>query len=136
MPANKYLVKKNQQNIVNFVHRREWNMTETSTGLWYMIYKHGSGAKAIKGNTITLSYSISLLDGSLCYSSDSLGLKTFRIGSGHVESGLEEAVLLLHMGDKARLIMPPYLAFGLLGDNNKIPPRSTIMYDLSVVQIK
>jgi len=136
VPANKYLVKKNQQNIVNFVHRRGWDMTETQTGLWYMIYKHGSGAKAVKGNSITLSYSVSLLDGSLCYSSDSLGLKTFRIGSGHVESGLEEAVLLLHDGDKARLIMPPYLAYGLLGDNNKIPPRSTILYDLTVVQIK
>jgi FKBP-type peptidyl-prolyl cis-trans isomerase FkpA len=136
VPANKYLVKKNQQNIINFVHRRGWDMKETSTGLWYMIYKSGQGTRAIKGNLITLSYTVFLLDGSICYSSDSLGLKTFRIGSGHVESGLEEAALLLRQGDKARIIIPPYLAYGLLGDNNKIPPRSTILYDVTVIQLK
>jgi FKBP-type peptidyl-prolyl cis-trans isomerase FkpA len=134
--VNKYLVKKNQQNIINFVHRKGWDMKETSTGLWFMIYEHGSGAKAKKGNSISLSYSVSLLDGNLCYNSDSLGLKTFRIGSGHVESGLEEAALLLRQGDKARLILPPHLAYGLPGDNNLIPPRSTILYELTVVQIK
>jgi FKBP-type peptidyl-prolyl cis-trans isomerase len=111
-------------------------MKETSTGLWYMIYAHGSGVKAEKGNSISLRFSISLLDGNLCYSSDSLGLKKFLIGSGHVESGLEEAVLLLHQGDKARFILPPHLAYGLLGDNNKIPPGSAILYEITVEQIK
>jgi FKBP-type peptidyl-prolyl cis-trans isomerase FkpA len=136
VPVNKYLVKKNQQNIVNFVNRKEWNMRETPTGLWFMIYENGHGSKGVQGKAISISYSVSLLDGTLCYSSDSLGLKSFRIGSGHVEAGLEEAALLLHEGDKARIIMPPHLAYGLLGDNNKIPAQSIILYDLTVVQIK
>jgi FKBP-type peptidyl-prolyl cis-trans isomerase FkpA len=136
VPVNKYLVKKNQQNIVNFVNRKGWNMKETPTGLWFMIYENGHGNKGVQGKAISISYSISLLDGTICYSSDSLGMKSFKIGSGHVEAGLEEAALLLHEGDKARIIMPPHLAYGLLGDNNKIPAQSIILYDLTVVQIK
>ena len=136
VPVNKFLVKKNHQNITNFVHRKGWDMRETSTGLWYMIYKHGSGKEARSGETVIFTYTISLLDGQFCYSSDSLGPKSFRIGNGHVESGLEEAILLLHEGDKARLIMPPHLAYGLSGDNDKIPPQSTIIYDISVLHIK
>ena len=134
--VNKFLVKKNHQNIVNFVHRKGWDMKETSTGLWYMIYRHGAGKAAGSGEVVTFNYSISLLDGQFCYTSDSLGPKSFKIGNGHVESGLEEAILLLHEGDKARLIMPPHLAYGLPGDNNKIPPQSTILYDISVLHIK
>jgi FKBP-type peptidyl-prolyl cis-trans isomerase len=76
------------------------------------------------------------LNGAKCYSSDSLGIKSFRIGSGHVESGLEEAALLLHEGDQARIILPPHLAYGMLGDNNKIPGQASILYDLMVLQIK
>lgn len=136
VPANKYLVKKNQQNIINYIRRKGWDMKVTSTGLWYMVYKQGNGIKGEKGKSISLRYSLSLLNGTTCYSSDSLGLKTFRIGSGGVESGLEEAVLLLHQGDMARIIMPPHLAYGLLGDNNKIPPQSTILYEITVESIK
>ena len=59
----------------------------------------------------------------------------FKIGQGGVESGLEEAVLLMSVGDKGRFIMPPHLAHGLLGDNNKIPPRSIIVYQAELIKL-
>jgi FKBP-type peptidyl-prolyl cis-trans isomerase len=52
-----------------------------------------------------------------------------------VESGLEEGILLLQEGDKARFIMPPHLAHGLIGDRDKIPARATIIYDLELVSL-
>ncbi len=54
------------------------------------------------------------------------------IGHGGVESGIEEGILLLHKGDKARFILPPFRAHGLLGDRQKIPPRSIIVYELEL----
>ena len=132
---NKYLVDQDVDKIRGFIRRRNWDMTLTGTGLWYMIYKKGTGEAIQNGKVATLNYTISLLDGTTCYSSDSLGKKTFRIGKGGVERGLEEGLLLLHAGDKARFIMPPYLAFGLAGDQDKIPPRSIIIYDVELVQI-
>jgi FKBP-type peptidyl-prolyl cis-trans isomerase len=134
--VNKYLVKKDQTTIANYIARRGWKMQQTQTGLWYMIFQHGEGTKARKGQNISLAYKEYLLDGTLCYSSDSLGIKNFCIGKGNVESGLEEGVLFLREGDKARFILPPHLAFGLLGDEKKIPARAIIIYEMEVIGVK
>lgn len=134
--ANRILVKKDQERIKSFVERMDWNMTESASGLWYQVYENGSGRAAEKGMLISLDYSLSLLDGSQCYSSDSLGIKQFVIGQGGVESGLEEGVLLLREGDRARFVMPPHLAHGLTGDGDRIPPRAIIVYDILVVELE
>ena len=134
--VNQYIVKKDQATIKNLIAREGWQMTPTQTGLWYMITRHGNGRKAEKGDVISLKYRISLPDGNTVYTSDSLGLKTFRIGQGNVETGLEEGVLLLHQGDQAKFVMPPYLAYGLIGDSKKIPGRAIIVYDVEIVALK
>ncbi len=134
--ANRYLSIVDAERIESFAKRRNWKMQKTKGGLWYEIYKHGKGKKAKEGQTALLNYKISLLDGTLCYSSDSLGAKAFVIGHGGVESGLEEGILMLHEGDKARFIMPPFRAHGLLGDMKKIPARSIIVYELELLKLK
>jgi len=53
-----------------------------------------------------------------------------------VESGLEEGILLLRVGDKATFIMPPHLAHGLQGDGDRIPARSIIMYDVLLLKVE
>ncbi len=133
--ANRYLSTVDAERIESFAKRRNWQMKATKTGLWYMIYEKGSGPKTKTGQFALLNYKISLLDGTLCYSSDSLGAKKFAVGHGGVESGLEEGILLMRMGDKARLIMPPHRAHGLLGDMNKIPARSIIVYDIELLKL-
>ncbi len=134
--VNKILVKKDSEKIAGYIKTRNWDMAETKTGLWYMIYENGSGEKSKEGLDATINYRVSLLDGPECYNSDSLGPKTFKIGRGSVESGLEEGILLLREGDKARFILPPHLAHGLVGDDNKIPARSIIVYDVELLKLK
>jgi FKBP-type peptidyl-prolyl cis-trans isomerase FkpA len=133
--ANRYLTTLDAERIANYVKRRKWNMKETKSGIWYEIYEKGDGEKAKEGQIAVLNFKISLLDGTLCYTSDSIGAKEFAIGHGGVESGLEEGILLLHQGDKARIIMPPFRAHGLLGDMEKIPPRSIIVYELELLKL-
>ncbi|MCK5822447.1 MAG: FKBP-type peptidyl-prolyl cis-trans isomerase [Bacteroidales bacterium] len=132
---NKYLVKKDAQVISDYVKRHKWDMKISKTGLWYMIYDKGNGRKAEEGNIVTLKYTVNLLDGTLCYSSDSLGDKQFKAGHGDVEPGLEEGILLMREGDMAKFILPPHLAHGLVGDDKKIPRRATIVYDVQLVKI-
>ena len=110
-------------------------MTKTPTGLRYLIYKHGSGEKAMNGKKVTILYEIRLLNGNLCYSSAQLGPKEFTTGQGKFESGAEEGILLMKVGDRAKFIVPSHLAFGLLGDQDKIPPRSTLIYDIELLKI-
>ncbi len=134
--ANKYLVTNDAERIRAYAKRRNWDLHSTSTGLWYMIYVHGKGKPAQEGKMAVLTYKLWLLDGTtLCYSSDATGPKKFRIGKGGVESGLEEGVLLLKEGDKARFILPPHLAYGVPGDGIKIPKRSIIVYDVTLTNI-
>jgi FKBP-type peptidyl-prolyl cis-trans isomerase len=134
--ANRILVKKDREKIMAYVRRNNLTMKETSSGLWYGIERYGFGVKAQENALVTLKYKVSLLDGTVCYDSDSLGVKQFRIGKGGVESGLEEGVLFLKVGDKATFIMPPHLAHGLPGDGNRIPARSIIVYDVILLKVE
>lgn len=134
--ANRSLVGKDAAEIKKYLQENNIEMLETQTGLWYKIDKNGEGELASLGDIVEIGYTISLLDGTLCYSSDSLGYKTFKIGQGGVESGLEEGILLLKKGSKATFILPPHRAYGLVGDDDKIPGRSTLLYNVEVINLK
>ena len=133
--ANKFLLKKDEERIISYIKRKEWDMLQTKTGLWYMIYETTDGEKSKPNDIVSIKFSVELLDGTECYNSDSVGLKKFKIGKTDVESGLNEGILLLKEGEKARLILPPYMAHGLIGDEYKIPSRATIIYNVELIEI-
>lgn len=136
LKANKQAVEAEQVQINNFIKRYKWQMQETGSGLRYAIYKKGGGSIAKPGNIAIMNYSVMLITGEEIYSSDKDGRKEFLIGKGGVESGLEEGILLLHVGDRAKFIIPSHLGFGLLGDQNKVPPKSTLIYDIELLDLK
>lgn len=121
--------------IDRYIERRKWKMNETGTGLRYMIYQNGTGMKAEQGMEATVEYEVQLLDGTICYSSAENGPRKFFIGKDNVESGIHEGITLMHVGDKAKFILPSHLAHGLSGDNNKIPPRSSLVMDIHLKRL-
>jgi FKBP-type peptidyl-prolyl cis-trans isomerase len=123
------------EQIRGFITRMGWKMNETGTGLRYLIYYHGKGKSGVKGSNAKIEYECRLISGELCYSSQKTGPKEFKIGSGGVESGLEEGILLMRSGDKAKFILPSHLAFGLIGDQDKIPGKATLVYDVHLLDI-
>lgn len=133
---NKYLVNEDKERIESYIERKQWKMEQTETGLWYEIVETGKGEKAQQNQIAVINYKVELLDGTLCYSSDSTGPKSFKVGMEDVENGLHEGIKMLNKGAKARFIMPPYLAHGLVGDDYKIPPRSIIVYYVELIDIK
>jgi FKBP-type peptidyl-prolyl cis-trans isomerase len=38
-------------------------------------------------------------------------------------------------GQKGKFILPPHLAYGLLGDEKMIPSRSIIVYDIEMLKV-
>lgn len=123
------------QEIEDFLSRYGWEANKTNTGLRYFIYEHGDGRQADLDLTAVVSYEISLLNGDVIYSSEKLGPRHFLIGKGGVESGLEEGIRLLRVGDRAKFILPAHLAHGVPGDGVKIPRRSTIVYDVQLINL-
>jgi FKBP-type peptidyl-prolyl cis-trans isomerase FkpA len=134
--ANKHVVATEDQHIADFLSRYGWEMRETGTGLRYMIVEQGSGQKAQPGMVAVLDYRVRLITGDVIYSSDQKGYKEFLIGKGGVEAGLEQAVLLMRKGDSGRFILPSHLAYGLLGDQDQIPPKATLIYEMKLIDLK
>jgi FKBP-type peptidyl-prolyl cis-trans isomerase len=134
--ANKAAAEEESLQIDAYVKRRKLDVITTGTGLRYQIYKKGSGEKAEIGKRAVVTYEVSLIDGTVCYSTKELGPEEFKIGSDRVESGLHEAICYMSVGDKAKIIIPSHLAHGLVGDFKKIPIRSTIIYDIELIKLK
>lgn len=132
---NKFLVQKDGERIRNYIERKGLeNMIESSTGLWYKIIKGGSGRTFMDNDRIVMNYECSLLDGTKCYSSEELGPKEIILGKTNIETGLNEGLRLLRPGAEAIFIIPPYLAYGLIGDRKMIPSRAVIVYNVNILQ--
>ena len=124
--------------INRFIEKKKWKMESSGTGLRYMIYEKGDSLspKAKNGQYATINFSVRLLNGKLCYESEKGKPETFLIGRDHVESGLHEGILYMRIGEKARFILPPHLAHGLIGDRNNIPGDASIWYDVELVKLR
>jgi FKBP-type peptidyl-prolyl cis-trans isomerase FkpA len=133
---NRYLVQKDRERIKNYIERKNLNMKETATGLWYQILKDGTGKNFTDNDKVVMDYECSLLDGTRCYSSKELGPKEAIVGRGDIEQGLNEGLKLLKPGAEAIFIIPPFLAFGFVGDRKMIPSRSVIVYNVNIFPAK
>lgn len=134
--VNKYEVEKESDEIDQYILHHGWKMEKTGTGLRYRIQKRGTDIPVKSGDVVSVNYKIFLLDGTLCYSSEKDGVKDFKAAGDNVESGLHEAVMLMHVGDKATFILPSYMANGLRGDEDRIPPLSSILVELELLEAK
>ncbi|RPI64136.1 MAG: FKBP-type peptidyl-prolyl cis-trans isomerase [Ignavibacteriales bacterium] len=108
----------------------------TASGLKYAIIKEGEGELVAKEKQLTVHYSGFLLDGTKFDSSVERDEPfTFVAGVGQVIPGWDEGVQLMKKGSKARLIVPSALAYGER-DLGKIPPNSTLIFDVEVLDVK
>lgn len=130
---NNMLVQKDRERIQNYIERKNIKMTESPSGLWYNIKKEGSGSYFKNNDKIIMNFECSLLDGTALYSSKSIGPKEIVLGRSEMEAGLNEGLRLLKPGGEGIFILPPFLAYGLLGDNNKIPSRAILVYEISTI---
>jgi FKBP-type peptidyl-prolyl cis-trans isomerase FkpA len=133
--ANKMYIKRESDEIDQYIKLRGWEMITTGTGLRYMIIQKGKGKPSLPDTEATIKYAVSLLDGTPCYSSDKLGVRTFLVEKDNIESGLHEGIQYLHEGDKALFILPSHIAHGLLGDEDKIPSHATVVYELELISV-
>lgn len=107
------------------------------SGLIYIELKKGSGEPVKPGKIVRVHYEGRLIDGTVFDSSDQAGRPLeFVVGRGQVISGWDEGILLMNVGGEAQLIIPSYLAYGQRGFQNLIPPFSSLIFDVEVVEMK
>lgn len=109
----------------------------TESGLKYIIIKEGKGPKPKMGQTVSVHYAGYLTNGQKFDSSyDRNQPIEFPIGTGRVIKGWDEGIMLLNVGAKAKLIIPPDLGYGARGAGGVIPPNATLIFDVELLEIK
>jgi peptidylprolyl isomerase len=109
---------------------------KTASGLEYIEVEPGTGPQAEAGKTVSVHYTGKFQDGKVFDSSVSRGPITFALGQGRVIKGWDEGISLMKVGGKAQLIVPPNLAYGERGAGGVIPPNSTLVFDVELVDVK
>ena len=109
--------------------------TTTDSGLRYRIFKEGTGPKPEKGDKVKVHYTGKLTDGTVFDSSKDRGPFEFRVGTGQVISGWDEGVIDMQVGEVRELVISPNLGYGSRGAGNLIPPDSTLVFEVEMLEI-
>ncbi|OGH13651.1 MAG: hypothetical protein A2860_00305 [Candidatus Levybacteria bacterium RIFCSPHIGHO2_01_FULL_37_33] len=96
----------------------------------------GTGTPAASGNTITVNYTGMFTDGKVFDSSEGRQPLTVEIGTGKVIAGWDQGIIGMRMGGKRRLIIPADLAYGQKGAGGVIPPNTTLIFDIELLDVK
>ena len=104
----------------------------------------GEGAKAEPGKLVVVHYTGWLYEpgaaedkGSKFDSSVDRGEPfMFPLGAGRVIKGWDEGVAGMQVGGKRTLIIPPDMAYGDRGAGAAIPPNSTVLFDVELLEVR
>uniref|UniRef100_H2YI58 peptidylprolyl isomerase n=2 Tax=Ciona savignyi TaxID=51511 RepID=H2YI58_CIOSA len=93
--------------------------------------------KTRKGDQVSMHYTGSLKkDGSVFDSSVTRGEPfKFKLGVGQVIRGWDQGLLGMCIGEKRKLVIPPQLGYGDSGAGDKIPPKSTLVFEVELLDI-
>ncbi|MCJ8330884.1 MAG: SUMF1/EgtB/PvdO family nonheme iron enzyme [Lentisphaeria bacterium] len=105
----------------------------TRSGLQYKILRRGYGQKPTMTSKVTTHYRGSFLNGKEFDSSYKRG-KAGTFGVSQVIKGWTEALLLMPVGSKWKVIIPPALGYGNK-KNSMIPANSTLIYEIELLSI-
>lgn len=106
----------------------------TESGLQYEILTEGTGAKPAKTDKVRVHYTGSLIDGTVFDSSVKRGTPAEFPVTG-VIAGWVEALQMMSVGSKWRLTIPHNLAYGERGAGASIPPFSTLIFEVELLDI-
>ena len=94
----------------------------------------GTGATAKAGDTITVNYTGKFQDGKVFDTSVGREPLVFTLGAGQVIPGWDQGLQGMKVGGKRLLIVPPSLAYGAAGAAGVIPPNSTLIFEVDLLQ--
>ena len=110
-------------------------ITVTESGLQYEVLAAGEGDKPTAQSTVRTHYHGTFINGDVFDSSYDRG-QPAEFPVGGVIAGWTEALQLMPVGAKYRLYVPYNLAYGERGSQGAIPPYSTLVFDVELLEIK
>lgn len=140
-PANKYMrqILENPQlsEADAAILREQYGTAHVNpSGLRYLERQPGTGPLPAVGSELVVHYDGYLLDGTKFDSSRDRGTPfVFRVGTGRVIKGWDEAFATMHPGERRTLLIPWWLAYGVEGKGT-IPGRATLRFEVELLAIR
>ena len=114
-------------------NKKRPGVTVTASGLQYEVLKAGDGPKPVDSNTVKVHYTGTLLNGKKFDSSVDRG-QPIEFPVTGVIPGWTEALKLMPVGSKWKLVIPSELAYGERG-NQGIPGGATLIFEVELIAI-
>jgi len=131
----KQVLEKEQSQIKKFIQRKGGSFTESQTGVHYFIYSKENNQKyPVAGNRLSVQYGLKLLNGVEIKAKNTTDQIT--LDYDDKESGLHEILKKMQLKEKAIIIIPSHRAHGLVGNDQDIPPVSSLVYDIQLLSIE
>lgn len=133
---NKELGEKNKKDGEAFLaaNKTKPGVKSFDSGLQYQVLTEGTGGIPKPGDTVSVNYRGSLIDGNE-FDSSKPGQPTSFPVTG-VIPGWTEALEHMKAGSKWKLFIPSNLAYGERGHGVKLPPNSTLIFDVELVSVQ
>ena len=120
-----------------FLYKQQTNNMEKEQELTIEILEEGTGEPTKERDKITVHYTGWLEDGTKFDSSLDRGQPfVFTLGIGQVIQGWDKGMLGAKIGEKRRLTIPSDLAYGESGMGSLIPPSSTLIFEVEIINIQ
>ncbi len=121
-----------------FIEEKELPEKPGSSGMYFINIRKGEGKKIEIGDTITINYEGKFLNGKF-FDSTVKRNQPFQFVYGtewQVVKGLEEALGMMHEGEKSLIILPSELAFGTKGSSTGIiPPFTSLIFEVEILKV-
>ncbi|MDR2922725.1 MAG: FKBP-type peptidyl-prolyl cis-trans isomerase [Treponema sp.] len=116
------------------VNRERPGVQATASGLLYEVLSEGEGKKPGPDSVVKVHYEGRLADGRL-FDTSYNGDEGAIIPLDRVISGWTEGIMLMNVGSKYRIYIPSNLAYGKTGFYDVIPPFSTLIFTVELLEI-
>lgn len=129
MTASNYVAKSEETEIDGYIKRRKWtDMQRMENGL--RIWEYHKGERTINyDDEVVFCYSVQSIAGKDIYVDE---CDTIVVGRNEPNIGVDKAMLYLHYGSKAKLILPSHLGYGFIGDSDRIGTNMILVYDIEI----
>ena len=115
-------------------NKKNPNVKVLPSGLQYEVIREGNGKQPKATDQVRCHYEGTLIDGTLFDSSVRRGQPAV-FGVNQVIKGWDEALQLMSEGAKWKLYIPSELAYGAAGAGEMIPPHSTLIFEVELLEV-
>ena len=111
----------------------EAGVKTTASGIAYKVIKEGTGATPTASDVVKVNYKGMLIDGTVFDESKD---KPVEFPVNGVIKGWTEVLQLMKAGEKVKVAIPQELAYGARYQGDKIPPFSTLVFEIELLEVK